>query len=193
MKIRWLHAGLVLSVAFNMGFLGALVFQQVNKKCRMPGCPEPRIIHLSAGPDSCGERLVWLEIEPDQEDRIQKSRLHFEPKIHEIRARLFDEKIRLSELLVNDPVDTLLIEKKIETIGRLQADMEKEVVYQLLKEKAELDPEQRPRFLKVVTERLQGDRPEPPGSHKMIIKKRFTDESGNVTEQIEINEEILED
>ncbi|NQT24365.1 periplasmic heavy metal sensor [candidate division KSB1 bacterium] len=193
MKIRWLHAGLILSLAFNMGFLGAFVFQQIQNKRHVMTCPEPRIIHLNTSSDSTGEHLIWLEIEPDQEQRILKSRLHFEPKVHEIRARLFDEKIKLSELLVNDAVDTILIEKKIETIGHLQAEIEKEVVYQLLKEKDELDPEQSHRFLKVVTERLQGDCPELSGSHKMIIKKRFTDESGNVTEHIEINEEILED
>jgi len=190
MKIRWLQAGLILSLAFNMGFLGAFVYVQIQKRDAANAYSEPRVIHLKTDSTSHADHLIWMEIDPDQKTRIRKSRLHFEPKVHKIKMKLHEEKTKLSELLVKDPVDTILIDEKIETIGRLQAEIEKEVVYQLLKEKAELGPEQSHRFLKVVTEKLQDGGPHQAGPQKIIIKKEFRDASGKLNETIEINEEI---
>lgn len=187
MKISKTTIALLISLSFNFGFLGALGYRMYEQHHRTKKLHEHQVF-VKAVPDSM-ETMLWLELDEDQEKVIQIERGRFQPRVHDIRLKLHEERKDLSDLLMQEQVDTILIESTIDSIGKLQADIEKEVVYQVLREKNELDPDQHHRFLRVVVEKLNEDHINLKYGQRHVIKKRFIDEHGNVTENIEIFEE----
>lgn len=184
MKMNKTTIALILSLSFNFGFLGALGYRFFEKKSGS-NTHRKHQVFVKTLPDSC-ENLVWFEMEADQEKLIKVKRQNFQPKVQDIRLKLREERSDLSELLMQEHVDTILIESKIDSIGKLQADIEKEVVFQVLREKNELDPDQHHRFLRVIVEELNQDHADLQHGQRHVIKKRFIDENGNITENIDI-------
>jgi uncharacterized membrane protein len=190
-KSKILTFGLIISLSFNFGFLGALGYRFLENQKKRGNSEGYQRILVQCMPDS-GRSMMCFEMAPDQERRIQHRRMIFHPKVEDIRMKLHDERIGLMDLLMREPVDTASIEQKIERISKLQGDIEKEVVFQILHEKAELNPDQRRRFVRIMMDQMNESPPElPPGSTR-VIRRRFMDEGGTVTEKVDVFKEKKE-
>jgi uncharacterized membrane protein len=179
MKNRWLIFGLVLSLAFNLTFLGAYGYRLWQKKGehRAEGAESAR----RPAPLPDGHGPFWKNLRPEQRKHLQSMRREFFPRMHEIRGRLRDERKALGDLLMKDKPDTVEIIRHLNRIGELQTRIERLVTFQLVKETESMDPQQREAYIKMIIrrmgERSPGDpeRPRrPPESHsgKEIPKEK---------------------
>jgi uncharacterized membrane protein len=162
MKNRWVFLGLIVSLAFNFAFLGALTYRLIERR----GIRGPAIRKVIKGKGIPNE---FMELRPDQEMCLQEIRQVFHPEIGKIRKKLHNERRKLGDLLRKEPPDTQLMEKQLERIGDLQNQIEKKVLYQLLKEKALLDSAQQEDYVCIIEDRL-GMHPESHMCQKKIIK-----------------------
>ncbi len=190
MKSNILKVGLLLSLSFNLGFLGAIGYRFFeNRKIGNNGTPHE--IFVQCLPDS-GQHMMWFEMAPDQEEKIMHRRMDFQPRVHDIQLKLHDERIALTNLLMNEPVDTGLIVGQIEKISQLQGEIEKEVVFQLLNEKAELSPDQRRQFVRIMVDEINEAQLDPPPGSERVLKHRIIDGRGKIQQKIEIIQEKKE-
>jgi len=105
-----------------------------------------------------------MKLSPEKMEKLERIHESFYPRIRPIRIQLVHERRELGDLLMEEKPDTLIIEERLERIGELQTKIEREVVYQLLREKDILDKEERERFLNIVVRRL-GRKLGPPMGH----------------------------
>jgi hypothetical protein len=190
MKSNILKIGLLLSLSFNLGFLGAIGYRFFENRKVEKGRMAHRVL-VQYQPDS-NQPMMRFEMAPDQEEKIMHRRMDFQPRVHDIRLKLHDERVTLTDILMKEPVDTGLIIGQIEKISRLQSEIEKEVVFQLLHEKAELTPEQRRRFVRIVVDQINGAQLGPQPIAEQIFKHRFIDGHGKIQKKIEIFQEKKE-
>jgi Spy/CpxP family protein refolding chaperone len=162
MKNRWVFLGLIVSLAFNFAFLGALTYRLIERRSTR-GPVVHRIIK------DRGFSHEFMELRPEQEMCLQEIREVFHPEIRKIREKLHHERKRLGDLLRQEPPDTQLMDKQLERIGELQNQIEREVLRQMLKEKALLDSAQQEDYICIIEDRL-GVHPEHRMYHKKIIK-----------------------
>jgi hypothetical protein len=162
MKNRWMFFGLIVSLAFNFAFLGALTYRLIERH----GNQGPVIRKVMKGR---GFPLEFMELRPDQEMCMQEMREVFHPEIGKIREKLHHERKKLGDLLREEPPDTQLMDQQLERIGELQNQIEKEVLKQLLKEKALLDSTQQENYICIIEDKL-GVHHEPGICQKKIIK-----------------------
>lgn len=190
MKSSFLKIGLLLSLSFNLGFLGAIGYRFFeNRKGEKDEMTHQ--VFVQCLPDS-SQHMMWFEMAPDQEDKIMHRRMDFQPKVHDIRLKLHKERIGLTELLMKEPVDTGLIIGQIEKISQLQGAIEKEVVFQLLHEKAELTPEQRRRFVRIMVDQINEVQLDPPPGAERVLRRRIINGRETIQENIEIVQEKKE-
>ncbi|HDQ45427.1 MAG TPA: periplasmic heavy metal sensor [bacterium] len=187
MKTRLLMAGLILSLAFNLGFLAAAGYRYFEN--RKAG---DRMIRVGSTPDS-SRHMTGFELAPEQARRIRQKRMSFQPRVQEIRMRLHEERTAIADLLTHEPVDTARIVRKIEGMSRLRCEIEKEVVFQLLREQSELTPEQRRRFIRMMTDRMIADQrnrfpPDSPPGSKRLIRRRLMNDRGVLEEFVETHQ-----
>ena len=190
MKSNLLKIGLLLSLSFNLGFLGAIGYRFFAN--RKTGSGEmAHQVFVQCMPDS-GQHIMWFEMAPDQEEKIMHKRMSFQPKVHEIRMRLHDERTTLTDLLMKEPVDTGLIVEQIDKISQLQGTIEKEVVFQLLNEKVELSPDQRRRFVRIIVDEINEVQLDSLPDAGRVLKHRIIRGQGKIQQNIEIFQEKKE-
>ncbi len=148
MKNRWVMTALVLSLAFNFTFLGALGYRLWEKKRNRRPAAEQTI--RREGPPREGH----LALRKDQKERLDKLRKEFFPKLREIRKQLEQERKDLGTLMLKEKTDTVEIVKRLDRVGELQTRIEKMVVFQMLKESESMDPRQRELYIKMIIRRL---------------------------------------
>ncbi len=166
---RWLFLGLVLSLAFNFAFLGAFGYRYwIKRKYRAkwthriermgPAFPQ--------GPPGVKERF---EFRKEQMEKLHHIRKPFLPRLGKTWKQVFQKRMELTELITSEKPDTVKIDQLIDEIGKLQCQIEKEVVRQMLKEREVMDPEQREHFRKFIWKYLEGCKkhfPPPPNERK---------------------------
>jgi Spy/CpxP family protein refolding chaperone len=162
MKNRWMLFVLVVSAAFNCAFLGALAYRLIERHGK-----RDFVVHQIMKDKRCPPEC--MELRPEQEACMQEIREVFHPEIGEIREKLHHERKKLGDLLRREPPDTQMMDKQLERIGQLQNKIEREVLYQLLKEKALLDSAQKENYICIIEDRL-GVHPEPRMCQKKIVK-----------------------
>lgn len=150
MKNRRVFFALILSLAFNVAFLGTLGYRLLNKGTTSESSRH-RVTHDQR---SSRERIKFSK---EQKERLKQLREHFYPRIKAIRSELVNDRKALVDLLMEDKPDSLQIEKSLNRLGQRQMELEREVVYQLLKEKEVLPPELRQHYLNMVMKRLGGN------------------------------------
>ena len=147
MKNRKIVLALILSLAFNVAFLGTLGYRSW-KKGRFPRShsyrerEDRRYFHEK------------LKLAPEQKQHLEQIRKEFSPRIKPIRIDLIQRRRALANLLIEDMPDSLEIERQLRDIGKLQMDIEREVVHQLLREKDILPQEERERYLNMIARRM---------------------------------------
>ena len=154
-KKRWLLLGLALSVAFNCTFLGAFGYRLWSKHRNQAVWIE-RIERIGPGGSPMAEER--FEFRMEQREHLKHIRERFLPRVGKIHERLFEKRRQLADMVTADKPDTIAIGRVLDEIGRLQIQIEKDVVRQMLKERDVMDPEQRERFLEMIERRFrEGD------------------------------------
>ena len=162
MKNRWVFFGLIVSLAFNFAFLGALTYRLIERHGKRELVVR-QIMKDKRWPPEC------MELTPEQETCMEEIRGVFHPEVRKIQEQLHHERKKLGDLLRKEPPDTQMMDKQLERLGQLQNKIEREVLYQLLKEKALLDSAQKENYIYLIEDRL-GVHPEPRMCQKKIIK-----------------------
>jgi hypothetical protein len=94
-----------------------------------------------------------------ERERMEEFRNMMNPRISDIRRRLFEQRRALSELMIADKPDTVRINEVIERIGGLQVQIEKEIIYGVLKEESIHGAPIRRNMMRLFHERL-GEMPD---------------------------------
>jgi Spy/CpxP family protein refolding chaperone len=141
---------LILSLIFNLAFLGALGYRIIERKKWLAARAE------RAEREKKGFH-EWLKLTEEQIAKLDEIRNKFPSQIRPLRNKMDEERKKLGPMLRQDPPDTSHIVAHLQSIGRLQVDIEKEIVFQVLREKAVLSPEQSEQYLKMVERHLGGN------------------------------------
>jgi Spy/CpxP family protein refolding chaperone len=147
MKNRKIVLALILSLAFNAAFLGTLGYR-AWKKSRLPGSD---VYQESDGRKHFHEKL---KLTPEQKQHLEEIREEFSPRIKPIRIDLIQRRRALANLLIENTLDSLEIETRLQDISKLQMDIEREVIHQLLREKDLLPQEEWERYLNMIARRM---------------------------------------
>lgn len=170
---RWFMLGLALSLAFNFAFLGAFGYRYwIKRKYREKWLPRMERIGppFHQGPLGIKEHF---EFRKEQIERLHHIRKPFFPLLEKTWKQVFQKRMQLTELITAEKPDTIQIDRLIDEIGKLQCQIEKAVVRQMLKEREVMDPEQREHFRKFIWKYLEGCKKHfpPPPSDKEIKGK----------------------
>jgi Spy/CpxP family protein refolding chaperone len=140
MKKRLWTLGLILLVIINVS---ALLTFAYNRWLRGPG-ERP-----AASPDMADLFTRQLCLSGEQEKCIRDIRFHFDSDFADVQARMREKKRAMVEEMKKESPDGATIDKLIEDISRLQAEIQKKAVLNLLKEKEVLTDEQRATFFRM--------------------------------------------
>jgi Spy/CpxP family protein refolding chaperone len=140
MKKRLLTFGLILLVVINVS---ALLTFAYNRWFRAPGSLPAE----GSGLADAFERHLCLSGE--QEKCIRDIRFSFDSEIGDVQAQMREKRRAMVEEMKKESPDSTLIDKLIEEISRLQAELQKKAVLNLLKEKEVLTPEQKAAFFRM--------------------------------------------
>ncbi len=84
-----------------------------------------------------------------QEKCIREYRCAFDSEIGAVQARMREKRLALVKELKREPPDGAAVDKLIDEISRLQAEIQKKAVDNILKEKAVLTEEQKAKFFRL--------------------------------------------
>ena len=182
MKTRIMWILLLVSIAFNSAFLGALGYRLWNRKNQPP---IKKIVICS--PEEMP--VILEELKPDQLKEIIHHRIQFEPKVQGLQRELQTARNDLVEMVVDSSPDTNRIYQQVEKVGQYQTRIEKEVVRQLIKEKSLLDPKQKAHFHQMVIKHLRKDDPFTMPCQGKEIHTRIIHQDGTIKDNITILQE----
>jgi len=145
MKKKLGRLALLLLVVVNVS---ALVTFAYNRWVREPGGPPAASSILT---DAFSRELC---LSGPQEKCIKEFRFAFDSEIGDIQAQLREKRLAMVEELKKGSPDGATLDKLIEDTSRLQAEIEKKAVENLLKEKEVLTDEQRATFFRLFEEHV---------------------------------------
>ena len=137
--------GLFLLIVINVS---ALLTFAYTRWVREPG---ERPIGSPATEDSIPQQLC---LSGQQEKCIKDFRFAFDSEIGDIQARMQEKRRAMVEELKKRSPDGATLDKLIEDISRLQAEIQKKAVENLLKEKEVLTEEQKTTFFRLFEDRV---------------------------------------
>ena len=147
MKNRKIVFALILSLAFNMAFLGTLGYRAWKKSKYSKS-------YFSRERDGRKYFHEKLKLTPEQKKHLEEIREEFSPRIRPIRIDLIQRRRALAKLLIENTPDSVEIETRLQDISKLQMDIEREVIHQLLREKDLLPQEEQKRYLNMIARRM---------------------------------------
>lgn len=127
MTPRTLRLALLLSVALNLGVIGAVALDRIREGVSTPPPPLHRILKLDEN-----QRMRWEAAERP-----------FLRQFEAARAQLERHRTALIEALFAEPLDTARIESERAAIAELQQAQQRLIIEQLIAERAILDARQR--------------------------------------------------
>jgi Spy/CpxP family protein refolding chaperone len=152
---KWIFIALVLSLAFNFGFLGAFIYRSLERRPPAIEEIEEKIIRRDRSQEQrMPENRPGLRTE--QVAELKEIRQAFQPRFKRMRQEVMREKKKLGKLLLAVQIDSTAIRTQLEQIARVQLRLEQEVIKELLKEREVMEPHQREIFIQAVIKRLQG-------------------------------------
>jgi Spy/CpxP family protein refolding chaperone len=140
MKKKLLAFGLILLVVINVS---ALLTFAYNRWFRTPGSFPAE----ASGLANAFERHLCLS--GDQQKCIRDIRFAFDSEIGGVQAQMREKRRAMVEEMKKESPDSASIDKLIEEISRLQAEIQKKAALNLLKEKEALTPEQKAIFFRM--------------------------------------------
>jgi len=145
MKKKLGRLALLLLVVVNVS---ALVTFAYNRWVREPGGPPAARSVLA---DTFSRELC---LSGSQEKCIKEFRFAFDSEIGDIQTQLREKRLAMVEELKKGSPDGATLDKLIEDTSRLQAEIEKKAVENLLKEKEVLTDKQRATFFRLFEEHV---------------------------------------
>lgn len=139
MRTNLLRTALVLSLAINLGVIGAVVWRQLS-----PADPPSS----SAGPDT--KLSAYLDLDASQLRRWREAERAFLARLSESSSAIAGHRERMIREIFSQEPDTAAIEVERASIARLQEAQQRLVIEQLLAERSVLDPGQRERLAEVL-------------------------------------------
>ena len=95
-----------------------------------------------------------LSLSKSQAEKIKSLRESFHLQTDKISSALLKSRTELVELLMASEPDSENINEALREIDSMQSELQKKVIYYLLKEKEILTPEQQQKFFSIIKERL---------------------------------------
>jgi len=132
MKPRSLHLALLLSVALNLGVIGAVVLERVRPSAAP--APKPPLHQI-------------LALDEAQRARWEAAERPFLEQFDAASARLENHRTALVQALFADTLDPQRIESERASIAELQQAQQRMIIDQLIAERAILDARQREKLL----------------------------------------------
>lgn len=145
MKKKLGRLALLLLIVVNVS---ALLTFAYNRWVRAPGGPR------AASSGLAGTFSRELCLSGPQEKCIEDFRFAFDSEITGIQAQLREKRLAMVEELKKESPDGATLDKLIEDTSRLQAEIEKKAVENLLKEKEILTDEQKATFFRLFEEHV---------------------------------------
>ena len=114
-------------------------------------------VHPSAGTSEAAIPLLHKELKLNeaQAAHIEKSRLSFEQELDEINLILSEKRAELLNYIRNSQEDTFAINRLIDEIAIIQADIQKKAMYYLIQEKNSLTLDQQEKYFSVFESRFR--------------------------------------
>ena len=167
MKKRTITIIVILSLAFNVAFIGSLGYRlwqknrEVDTRFSRFDRRNGETIERDRRNEEFPERPVFW---PEEREQIEEIRKMFEPRINEIQGKLTEKRRALGILLMEEHVeedpDTFIIYEHIDEIGALQTELEKEVTRQILMARTVLDSAGQRQFFWMLGRRMGSDFPD---------------------------------
>ncbi len=145
MKKKLGRLALLLLIVVNVS---ALLTFAYNRWVREPGGPPTA---SSAHADTFTRELC---LNGQQEKCIKDFRCAFDSEISDIQARMREKRLAMVEELKKGSPDNTTLDKLIDDISRLQAEIQKKAVENILKEKEVLTDEQKATFFRLFEDRV---------------------------------------
>jgi len=141
MKNKLLTFGLILLFVVNISALVTFAYNRWVKP--------PSKFHLPSSVESASLMQGQLSLSREQLKCFGDIRSSYEAEIKEIQAQIQEKRRTLVGEMKKETPDMGSLDKLIEEISRLQAEMQKKAVLNLFKEKEVLTPEQREKFFRM--------------------------------------------
>lgn len=150
MKKRILMTGLIFLVIINISSLIILAYNRLLRE-------EPSIIAsgLQASPACLQSEL---NLTPDQIQKMQKLRVYFSKDIAGLSQEIQEKNASLFQEMKKVKPDMARIDSFIDDISRLQAQIQKKTVLNLMKDKSVLNPGQRDCYFSIFETHVCGRR-----------------------------------
>ncbi|MCX6559263.1 MAG: periplasmic heavy metal sensor [Candidatus Aminicenantes bacterium] len=145
MKKKFGKLALLLLVVINVTALLTFAYNRWVRETVAPA---------QANPVLADDLTRQLCLSGKQEKCVKDFRLAFNSEIGDIRARLQEKRSAMVEELKKEPPDRAALDKLIDDISRLQAEIQKKAIVNILKEKEILTDEQKATFFRLFEDHL---------------------------------------
>lgn len=145
MKRKLLILGIALIVIINLSAFGTLSYKRwcrYRAECRYINHQDENYLYTQ------------LSLSESQIEEMKTIKQSFFLRTDRINTVLHGKRIKLVDLLTASQPDKEKIDKVLEEVDSLQAELQKDVIYNILKEKVILTPVQQEKFFSIIKERL---------------------------------------
>lgn len=146
MKKKLIILGILLLVIVNLSALATIGYH----RCFGHGDKSPN----ETGYSEEGYLCQQLSLSKSQAEKMKTLESFFHMQADKIDSTLLKKRSELVELLMVSKPDSEKISATLKDIESTQAELQKQVIYYLLKEKEILTPEQQKKFFSIIKQRL---------------------------------------
>jgi Spy/CpxP family protein refolding chaperone len=148
MKKKILIFAIVLLCLINLTALATLSYNRWIK---------PQQKDVSAGQASAWEAMqIQIDLKPNQIQRMQGLRFSFEKNVESLRQEMENKRIHLIEELRNPSPDLDRIDKIVDELSGLQAEVQKKTIRNIINDKKLLTPGQQERYFSLFEQHMHG-------------------------------------
>ncbi len=133
MKIKILVAVLVFLIVLNLVVLGHYIYYQILEPSRLTYRPHAEMMRMPQ---------TRLHLDKEQRKRMLELRRKFQAESEPLRLEIIRLRGEIAEQLTAERVDWEKIDRNLQEIGRLQAEIEKKALHMLLNTRQFLKPDQ---------------------------------------------------
>jgi Spy/CpxP family protein refolding chaperone len=149
MNVKTLVWLVVILAVINIAALGTIVYERISAPSHRMFFPQPG----EQFDEHEGPMRKMLDLTPEQMEALRASRDSLADQMKAFHDELDAKRQQLFTEMGKDDPDTQLVYRLVDEIGQIQTNMQKQVVGNLLKDGAILDPHQREMLLRSIERR----------------------------------------